>query len=245
MICERCNHENNETSKFCNECGSPLAIHRVEVKPKRELRTVTIKTSRRLLSQLLLGVLFIVVGYFLYGVSFPGYKNVKIGEQVWMTENLNVDHFRNGDSIPEIKSDADWINYGKQGKPAWCYYANDPENGKKYGKLYNWYAINDRRGLAPEDWHIPTLEELKTLCISVSDNSNALKAVGQGNVNYDGVGTNTSGFSALLGGFRSDDGNFNTVGYNTIFWSSTEGSSNDVYILYMYYGNSVNFSDTH
>ncbi len=78
------------------------------------------------------------------------FKTVVIGNQVWMAENLNVSTFCNGDTIPEIRNNADWLNAGYLGKPAWCYYENDSNNGKTYGKLYNWYAVNDPRGLAPK-----------------------------------------------------------------------------------------------
>lgn len=91
------------------------------------------------------------------------YKSVKIGTQTWTTENLNVSTFRNGDQIPEAKTKEEWEKAGKEGRPAWCYYENDPKNGAKYGKLYNWYAVNDSRGLAPAGWHIPTDEEWTTL----------------------------------------------------------------------------------
>jgi uncharacterized protein (TIGR02145 family) len=87
------------------------------------------------------------------------YKTVKIGDQVWMAENLNTDRFRNGDIIPEAKSNEDWRDAVQNMKPAWCYYNNDIANGAKYGKLYNWYAVNDSRGLAPTGWHIPTDSE--------------------------------------------------------------------------------------
>lgn len=73
-------------------------------------------------------------------------EEVKIGDQIWMTRNLNVDKFCNGDPIPETKTNEEWIKAGENGKPAWCYYDNDPANGEKYGKLYNWYAVNDPRG---------------------------------------------------------------------------------------------------
>jgi uncharacterized protein (TIGR02145 family) len=92
-----------------------------------------------------------------------GFKSVKIGTQIWMTENLNVSTFRNGDAIPEAKTDEEWKQAGKEGKPAWCYYNNDPKNGAKYGKLYNWYAVTDPRGLAPTGWHVPSHDEWKTL----------------------------------------------------------------------------------
>ena len=84
------------------------------------------------------------------------FKSVIIGEQEWMLENLNVAHFRNGEPIPEAKTNDEWERAGMEKTPAWCYYYdNDPENGKKYGKLYNWFAVNDPRGLAPEGWHVP------------------------------------------------------------------------------------------
>ena len=74
-------------------------------------------------------------------------STVTISNQIWQTENLNVDRFRNGDLIPHVESAEEWKKAGNKGQPAWCYYDNDPENGKIYGKLYNWYAVNDRRGI--------------------------------------------------------------------------------------------------
>ena len=87
------------------------------------------------------------------------YKIVQIGEQVWMGENLNVSSFINGDLIPQAKTKEEWDKAGSIGSPAWCYYDNDPVNGITLGKLYNWYAANDERGLAPLGWHIPTDDE--------------------------------------------------------------------------------------
>ena len=86
-------------------------------------------------------------------------KEIKIGQQVWMVENLNVDKFRNGEIIPEAKTDAEWKKAAENKQAAWCYYNNDSSNGTKYGKLYNWYAVNDPRGLAPKGWHIPSDKE--------------------------------------------------------------------------------------
>ena len=71
--------------------------------------------------------------------------SIKIGNQIWMAGNLNVDTFLNGDTIPEAKTDNEWIKAGHKGKPAWCYYANDDSNGIDYGKLYNWFAVNDKK----------------------------------------------------------------------------------------------------
>ena len=158
------------------------------------------------------------------GNSFP---TVKIGDQIWMVENLNVEHYRNGDIIPEVQDKDKWAKL-KTG--AWCYFKNDPANGKKYGKLYNWYAVDDPRGLAPEGWHIPTKAEFKVLKTNVSDNSNSLKSVGQGI--GDGAGTNTSGFAALLAGYRDSNGNFYSLGIRLpSFWSSTEYDATHAYDL--------------
>ena len=70
-------------------------------------------------------------------------QTIKISKQVWDAKNLDVAHFRNGDLIPEAKTNNEWEDAGKEGKPAWCYYDNNSEDGKKYGKLYNWFALND------------------------------------------------------------------------------------------------------
>lgn len=86
-------------------------------------------------------------------------KSVKIGDQIWMTENLNVDRFRNGDPIPEARTDEEWEKAGDNSMPAWCYYENNSENGAVFGKLYNWFAVMDSRGLAPEGQHIPNDRE--------------------------------------------------------------------------------------
>ena len=83
-------------------------------------------------------------------------QTVTIGTQVWMTKNLDLATFRNGDPIPEAKTDEEWEKAGENKQPAWCYYDNDPANGAKYGKLYNWYAVIDSRGLAPVGYHIPS-----------------------------------------------------------------------------------------
>ena len=90
-------------------------------------------------------------------------QSVTIGKQMWMTRNLDVSIFRNGDPIPEAKTEGDWKAYNQAGEPAWCYYNNDHANGVKYGKLYNWHAVSDPRGLAPKGWHIPSDQEWTVL----------------------------------------------------------------------------------
>ena len=87
------------------------------------------------------------------------YKTVQIGSQTWMAENLNVSHFLNGDTIPEVEDAVAWDQAGQHGKAAWCYYGTDPVYGRTYHKLYNWYAVNDPRGLSPKGWHVPSTLE--------------------------------------------------------------------------------------
>lgn len=90
-------------------------------------------------------------------------QTVTIGSQVWMTKNLNVVKFRNGDPIPQAKTEEEWFLASKKRQPAWCFYNNDSTNDAVYGKLYNWFAVNDSRGLAPKGFHIPSEKEWDTL----------------------------------------------------------------------------------
>lgn len=157
------------------------------------------------------------------------YKMVKIGNQVWMAENLNVSHFRNGDPITENKTRHEWIDLVFGEKPAWCYYNYDSENGKKYGKLYTWFAVIDSRGLAPEGWHIPSEVEWKQLIDFLGGDLIAgfkMKSTTGWNVEElddKTIVTNESGFSGLPGG-RNTSTVFDEIGYNGYYWSSTDGT---------------------
>ena len=169
----------------------------------------------------------------------PQYESVIIGNQEWMTRNLEVDRFRNGDLIPHIELYEEWKKAGKNGQPAWCYYNNYLETGKKYGKLYNWYAVNDPRGLAPEGWHVPTFEEWNILVEFLGEDiaGHRLKSVdGWYSKDYlyeilkieNANGDNSSGFNALPGGFRFYYG-FDYIGNSALFWSATESDHNYVF----------------
>ena len=148
---------------------------------------------------------------------------VTIGTQVWMTKNLDVSTFRNGDPIPQVKSNEEWIKAGKEGKPAWCYYKNKKKNGKKYGKLYNWHAVNDSRGLAPTGCHIPTDAEWTILSDYLGGEDAAGKKMkSTSGWNDEGNGTNSSGFSGLPGGYRGNDGYCSLIGYGGYWWSASE-----------------------
>jgi uncharacterized protein (TIGR02145 family) len=164
----------------------------------------------------------------------PQYESVKIGDQEWMTINLDVDRFRNGDLIPHVESDEEWEKAGENEQAAWCYYDNDPENGKKYGKLYNWFAVNDPRGLAPEGWHVPSKEEWDILEAFLGgeeiaghklklDNGWAEWEDEDGEF-QNGNGDNSSGFNGLPAGCRFKGGSFPNIRGDASFWSATESN---------------------
>lgn len=169
----------------------------------------------------------------LMDIDGNSYKTVKIGNQLWMAENLRVTHYANGDPIPNVTSDRQWerigfIINGLQG--AYCYYNNDVNNHRTYGCLYNWFAIIDSRSICPTGWHIPTDKEWKILETNLGGSSVAggkIKESGNTYWDFPNSGANNeSGFCALPGGYRNPDGSYHSIGSIAQFWSSTEGSNN-------------------
>jgi uncharacterized protein (TIGR02145 family) len=149
--------------------------------------------------------------------------SVTIGTQVWMQKNLDVSLYRNGDIIPQVTDPAKWA---KLTTGAWCWYNNDSATGAIYGKLYNWYAIHDSRGLAPAGWHIPSDIEWNVISNFLGTNAkNAggkMKETGTAhwldpNVNA----INSSGFIALGGGYRDNLGKFAYINFLGYWWTST------------------------
>lgn len=151
------------------------------------------------------------------------YQTVLIGDQCWMMENLKVTHYRNGDPIPHVTDGGTWSGLTSG---AYCEYGNNPAHVATYGRLYNWYAVDDSRNIAPEGWHVPTDAEWQTLVDYLGGSSVAggkLKETGTTHWNPPNEGaTNESGFTALPGGFRYDYGHFYSMGVSAAFWSSTE-----------------------
>ncbi len=148
---------------------------------------------------------------------------VKIGSQIWATQNLDVITFRNGDNIQEAKTDEEWRKAEKEKIPAWCYYNNDPENGKKYGKLYNWYAVNDPRGLAPNGYHVASSVEWESLVSNLGGTNTAgIKLKSNNGWLEEGNGTNESGFFGVPGGSRYDFGSFDDIGYSAVWWTANQ-----------------------
>jgi uncharacterized protein (TIGR02145 family) len=165
-------------------------------------------------------------------------SRVKIGNQEWASENLNVSTFRNGDAIPEAQTKEAWEKAGQEGKPAWCYYDNALKNGNKYGRLYNWYAVTDPRGLAPSGWHIPSDAEWTTLVDYLGGEDEAgHKMKSKAGWDDNGNGSNASGFSGLPGGLRYIQGPFSIVGDVGYWWSSTEDYTNHAWSRNLSYYN--------
>ncbi len=157
---------------------------------------------------------------------------VIIGNQNWTTENLGTSRYRNGDPIPQIKDKKEWV---KLTTGAWCYYNNDVKYGKDYGKLYNWYAINDSRGIAPLGWHVPSDEEWYVLLSFLHGNAGGkLKEPGTLHWASPNAGAdNSSGFTALGGGNRHLDGTFEGIRSFGHWWSSTGKSPDLAYYWYL------------
>lgn len=153
-------------------------------------------------------------------------EDVIIGTQTWQCKNLNVSTYRNGDVIPHATDSNAWVAYNNSNTGAWCYYNNDPSTEATYGKLYNWYAINDPRGIGPTGWHIPSDAEWTTLTdylggIIVAGGK--MKQVGTTNWSSPNTdASNESYFTALPGGRASYDGYFYGINDYGYWWSSTE-----------------------
>jgi uncharacterized protein (TIGR02145 family) len=170
--------------------------------------------------------------------------NVQIGAQIWTLKNLDVTTYRNGDPIPQVTDPTAWRNLTTG---AWCYYANDPNNGAIYGKLYNWYAVNDPRGLAPQGWHVPTETEWTTLINYLGGASVAggkMKSTGTTYWTSPNTGaTNSSGFSALPASYRlggASGGAFGgNLGGGIALWSATESNATSSFYWYIDYNSEL------
>ncbi len=161
-------------------------------------------------------------------VEGNGYNTVSKGEKVWMRDNLNVSTYRNGDTIIHAKTREAWLDAAAKGQGAWCYYNNDPANGKKYGRLYNWYAVNDPRGIAPTGWHIPSRAEWDSLVTALAGEAaparKKLPALKAWHYPSSGI-DNAIHFNAVPGGIReTEDDAFRFGGEEAYFWSASEAS---------------------
>ncbi len=168
-------------------------------------------------------ILFISIISFSIVAQTP-MKEMKFGTQTWVVTNLNTSKFVNGEIIPQAKTAAEWKKAGEERKPVWAYYNYIAENGKKYGKIYNWYAVNDKRGLAPIGYKIPSEADWKILidyCGGIMEAGKKLKSISgwkdKGNASA------PNGFNGLPGGFCLDDGTFSGLETAGGWWTSSEG----------------------
>lgn len=166
------------------------------------------------------------------------YQTVKIGNQWWMAENLKVSRYKNGDSIPQVTDDLEWSKLSTGG---WAFYENDSYNDDKYGKLYNWHAVDDSRGLCPTGWHVPGNEEWETLTNFLDENAGgkmkSTRVEPDPHPRWDFPNlnaTNESGFSGLPGGYRHFGGSFGLVGDSGFWWSATEYEASRAWYRYLY-----------
>ncbi len=169
--------------------------------------------------------------------SFTSPPFVTTCDQDWMVRNLDVSTYRNGDPIPKVTEGAVWASLTTG---AYCYFNNDSAMyAATYGKLYNWYAVNDPRGIAPVGWHIPTDAEYTTLDTCFGGNAIAggpMKEIGTTHWTSPNSGaTNLSGFTGLPGGYRNANSTFFSLGIYGIWWTSTESPPNHALDRYLDY----------
>ena len=177
------------------------------------------------------------------------YNTVLIGNQCWMKENLKTLHYRNGTSIPNIVSPAQWPNF----LGACADYNDDSSSASVYGRLYNGYAVANTQGLCPVGWHVPDDSEWNILVKVIDANSDtsciscvqsiiaggALKEIGLAHWAMPNTGaSNTSTFTGLPGGYRYDFGGYSGIGEYGFWWTSSQSSITDAYKRYL------NYSDT-
>jgi uncharacterized protein (TIGR02145 family) len=186
-----------------------------------------------------------------------------------MAENLKVTHYHNGDTIPTGLSEIEWIRAGvkisdqqktdtwKANIGAYAVYDDNESNADTYGYLYNWHAVNDSRGLAPEGWHVPTNDEWITLT-NYLGNVASRKLAGNADLWDNGMlksyydSTNkirsefgTSGFKALPGGIRHKQGGYFSMGNQCSFWSSTSRGDSQAWFRKLIYHNEGKFQDSY
>ncbi len=170
------------------------------------------KLSRTMLS---------VFTFCLFKLSAQEFETIQIGNQTWMQENLDVERFRNGDLIPKVSDFEEWRKSYENGQPAWCYYDNDSILGQKHGKLYNWYAVTDPRGLSPVGFHVPNKDEWEILFNTFKDT-----ALTNG-IDFwsNGVQNDHKGFRAIPSGGRFEEAAVEFFYYLNVeawWWATTE-----------------------
>ena len=172
------------------------------------------------------------------------YRTIKIGTQTWMAENLRVTHYRDGSLISNLIDKTEWAN---SVLGAYSDFNNNTDNGMTYGHLYNWYAVNDSRNIAPKGWHVATQVDWNILINYLGKPNAGVKLRESGTAHWKTslfIGTNESGFTALPASYRGSDGNYPTgddsgIGAGTAWWAISDSCSP----LVLRYGMGYNYPD--
>lgn len=166
--------------------------------------------------------------------------NINIKHQIWMNKNLDVECFQNGDEIKKAKTSAEWIDALKNKEPAWCIYNNNLSWGNKHGKVYNWYAVSDTRGLAPKGFRIPTDEDWKILKKYCNDSCYPLCDDTDWGMNRKNkIRNNSTLFSALPSGIVNNFGKSYSTNNETCWWSRTDKDKDNAWVYSIVDGSSM------
>ncbi|NTW31615.1 MAG: DUF4339 domain-containing protein [Bacteroidetes bacterium] len=172
------------------------------------------------------------------------YHTVTIGKQLWMVENLKVTHYRDGTPIPNVTDKNKW---SKLSTGAYCNYDNNDKYVNTYGRLYNWYALKNSHSICPAGWHVPSDADWTILTDFLGGkytSADKLKKEGTAYWKSPNAGANnSSGFTALPGGYRGNDGVFDKIGYYGYWWTATENNTIDAWFRGMYYNYACVYSD--
>lgn len=174
-----------------------------------------------------------MLGFFmlcLMKLSAQELETIQIGYQTWMQKNLDEERFRNGDVIPEVTNFEEWMRAGENEQPAWCYFDNDSILGQKHGKLYNWYAVMDPRGLSPVGFHVPNKDEWEILFKTFED------ATLTNGIDFwlDDVQNDHKGFRAIPSGGRFHEAAvefFYHLNIEAWWWTTSDMDKNQAYCV--------------
>jgi len=162
------------------------------------------------------------------------YDTCQIGQQIWMAQNLNEPHFRNGDPIKQAKTLDEWKKAGNTCTPAWCYYDNDSALGEKFGKLYNFYAVNDPRGLAPKGWALPANADFQKLLSTLRKIDKDAMALQHPSFVGDCPDSDVLKFHAYGSGYRKESGAFSGKDEYASYWSKDTANAYSANALYLH-----------
>jgi uncharacterized protein (TIGR02145 family) len=165
----------------------------------------------------------------IYDIQGNSYKVISFRNQWWTASNSIQSVFNNGDVIEEAKNPKEWLRANQNSKPVWCYLNYDSANSASYGIYYNWWAINDPRGIFPQGWSIPTYQKWHIMARELNFEANFIKEAGWWKSKR--FVYNQIGFSARPNGMVDNLGRFLEVGNEAFFWTATSKNTHNAYCL--------------